>query len=107
MAFNPDEGEAVDTGFNPDLGEPVDTTFNPDAGTQVDSTYAYASNDEYEDLKRAVGDVGYSGLDKNQKKLFDAQLVNSKAASNLMKSLVFGASKDKSSKTVMLLSLIF
>lgn len=80
MAFNPDEGEAVDTGFNPDLGEPVDTTFNPDAGTQVDSTYAYASNDEYEDLKRAVGEVGYSGLDENQKKLFDTQLPASKAA---------------------------
>lgn len=85
MAFNPDEGEVVDNGFNPDLGEPVDTGFNPDAGEPISkdtaqpTTYKYASPEEYELLKRNVAEVGYSGLDENQKKLFDAQMSASKA----------------------------
>ena len=90
MAWNEDDGIEVNpTGtpkatFNEDAGIPVDTGFHEDNGIPVDtvtpSTFKYASIDEYEDLKRAVGDVGYSGLDENQKKLFDSQLPMSKAA---------------------------
>src|SRR5574343_147821 len=53
----------------------------PDTATSVPqpTTYKYASPEEYEMLKRNVAEVGYSGLDENQKKLFDAQMSASKA----------------------------
>lgn len=89
MAWNENDGIAVTpTGtpkatFNEDAGVPVDTGFHEDNGIPADSTpstFKYSSNEEYEDLRRAVGYVGYSGLDENQKKLFDSQLPMSKAA---------------------------
>lgn len=44
------------------------------------STYSYSSTDQYEDLKRNVGEVGYSGLDPVQQKLFQDQFAASKFA---------------------------
>lgn len=48
--------------------------------TRPDSTYAYAKPDDYEMLKRNLGEVGYSGLDETQKGLFKSQFANSKFA---------------------------
>lgn len=44
------------------------------------STYSYSSPDQYEDLKRNVGEAGYSGLDPVQQKLFQDQFAASKFA---------------------------
>lgn len=47
---------------------------------KVEPTFKYATKDDYEDLKRNVGEVGYSGLDERQKALFKSQFPQSKFA---------------------------
>jgi len=44
------------------------------------TTYSYNSPEDYELLKRNIAEVGYSGLDDNQKALFESQFSASKFA---------------------------
>jgi len=44
------------------------------------TTYSYNSPEDYELLKRNISEVGYSGLDDNQKALFESQFSASKFA---------------------------
>lgn len=55
-------------------------TANKTASKSAPSTYKYDTNTQYEDLRRNVAEVGYSGLDDAQKKLFQSQFPASKFA---------------------------
>lgn len=60
---------------------PDSATFHGRYGASVPSNgYGYAKPEDYELLKRNVSQVGYSGLDENQKKLFQSQFPSSKYA---------------------------
>lgn len=66
--------------FSNEIDESSVKEFKAPTAPQVKSGYSYTNPDQYEDLKRNISEVGYSGLDDEQKKLFGQQFGSSKFA---------------------------